>query len=549
MTQQHLALVTGANGHLGNNLVRLLIEKGIPVRASVRNTANKEPFAGLNCELVQADISDKSSLLKALEGVETFYAVGAVFKLWAKNPQKDIYEVNLEGTRNMLEAAAEAGVKRIVYVSSIAALNYTELPTKEIRGYNPDRRDWYYNSKNDGEQLAFELARNYGIELVAVLPSAMIGRESFGQLNVSYNIIDLILRKKIPVETGITLNWIDVKDVAEGCYLAAVKGINGERYILANEQCMSIRETTRIARELFPELRIKLPLVVPKPVLFLVAWCMEWGSKVSGKAPLLSVKDIAMFSGLQQDFDTGKARRELGFNPKKTEQAVREAMVYLRSKQTGGKRTSVKSLSLLVVFLFCTLFSVLGQGHPATSDSAKVFVSIETDPAFWVGTLSNGPGFDANVDLRLGSIPHWRFGLLGYTGKWNGPFGKSVLLTSDFTEDNWLTQWNGLGLEAQYQFRLGLERGGLQPGLRIQWNQFRYSQETILKGEANHLALTPQVGFQWFPFKRINLYLLPWTGVQLPVFGTDQLVINGQERSTRRSMLVATVHIGWEFHW
>ena len=114
MTQKNLALVSGANGHLGNNLVRLLISKGIPVRASVRNIRNKAPFAGVDCEVVQSDISDKPSLINALQGVHTFYAVGAVFKLWAKDPQKEIYDVNMEGTKNMIEAAAEAGVRRIV---------------------------------------------------------------------------------------------------------------------------------------------------------------------------------------------------------------------------------------------------------------------------------------------------------------------------------------------------------------------------------------------------------------------------------------------------
>lgn len=332
MTQKNLALVTGANGHLGNNLVRLLIDKGIPVRASVRNSKDKEPFMGLDCEVVQSDITDKQSLIRALEGVETFYAVGAAFKLWAKDPKKEIYDVNIQGTQNIVEAAVETGVKRIVYVSSIAALNYNLLPTKESYGQNPDRRDMYYNSKNDGEKLAFELAKKHNIEIVAVLPSAMIGSESFGSLNVSYNIIDLILKKEIPVETGITLNWIDVKDVAQGCYLAAIKGRNGERYILANEKSTSIKDTTKIAQRLFPELKIKVPLAVPKPLLFLIAWCMELGAKISGKAPLLSVKDIAMFSGLQQDFDISKARSELGFNPKKPDIAIREAMIYLNNK-------------------------------------------------------------------------------------------------------------------------------------------------------------------------------------------------------------------------
>lgn len=333
MTQKNLVLVTGVNGHLGNNLVRLLIDKGVPVRASVRNIKNKETFAGLDCEVVQADITDKQSLINALQGVETFYAVGAAFKLWAKNPKKEIYDVNLEGTKLQIEAAAEAGVKRIVYISSIASLNYSNLPTKESYGYNHDRRNMYYNSKNDGEKLAFELAKKYNIELVAVLPSGMIGSEAFRPLNVSFNIINLILKKEIPVETKITMNWIDVKDVAEGCYLAATKGRNGERYILANEKCTSIKETTKIARELFPELKIKLPMAVPKPILFTVALFMEVGSKLSGKAPLLSTKDIAMFSGLQQDFDITKARTELGFNPKDSKQAVKEAMHYLRENE------------------------------------------------------------------------------------------------------------------------------------------------------------------------------------------------------------------------
>lgn len=309
-----------------------MIEKGIKVRASVRNVNNKEPFVGLDCEVVQADITDKRSLINALQNVDVFYAVGAVFKLWAKDPKKEIYDVNIEGIKNTIAAAAEAGVKRIVYVSSIAATDFTKLPIKESNGYNPDRRDMYFNSKNDGEKLAFELAKKHNIELVAILPSAMIGSEAFAPLSVSYHVIDLILKKQIPIETKITLNWIDVKDVAEGCYLAATKGKNGERYILANEKCMSIKATTIIAQQLFPTLKIKLPIAVPKAVLFVAAWLMEMGSKLSGKAPLISTKDIAMFSGLQQDFDISKARTELGFNPKNPTLAVKEAMRYLKER-------------------------------------------------------------------------------------------------------------------------------------------------------------------------------------------------------------------------
>ncbi|QQY33826.1 Cholesterol dehydrogenase [Chryseobacterium gleum] len=329
MTKNHVSLVSGANGHLGNNLVRFLLKQGIPVRAAVRNINNRKPFEGLNCELVQADITDKASFVKALQGVETFYSVGAAFKLWAKDPEKEIYDVNMRGTRNTIEAAAEAGVKRIVYVSSIAALDYTNLPARESNGYNPDRRDMYYNSKNDGEKLAFDLAAKMGIELVSVMPSAMIGSEAFLPLNVSYGVLKLILNKKIPVDTKITLNWIDVKDVAEGCYLAAEKGRSGERYILANEKCMTITDTTILANRLYPELKLEIPRSVPKGILFAIAALMEFTAKLSGKPPVLTRKDIAMFSGLQQDFDISKARNELGFNPKGPEKAVKEALDFL----------------------------------------------------------------------------------------------------------------------------------------------------------------------------------------------------------------------------
>ena len=330
MTSNKLVLVTGANGHLGNNLVRLLISKGYRVRASVRDLNSIEPLKGLDCEIVEADITDKDSMIKVLHNVEIFYAVGAVFKLWAKDPQKEIYDVNIKGCEIMVEAAVEAKVKRIVYVSSIAALNYTKgSPINEDSGYNPDRRDMYYNSKNDGEKLAFELAKKHDIEFVSVLPSAMIGSVIYGRLSNSNEILKAILNKKLPIETNIYLNWIDVKDVAEGCYLAAMKGKSGERYILANEKCMTITKSIEIANNTIPELKIKKPVVVPKFILYAFGALLAFGAKISGKAPAMTTKEVNMFYGLIQDFDVSKARTELGFNPKPPTEALKGALKYM----------------------------------------------------------------------------------------------------------------------------------------------------------------------------------------------------------------------------
>ncbi len=174
-----LNLVTGANGHLGNNLVRALLENGEQVRASVRNPKNTTPFEGLDCEIVQADLMDKDSLLRALEGVQTLYQVAAVFKHWAPNPQADIIEPNLQGTRNILEAAASQGVERIVYVSSEVTLDHNVVPMDESTWRSEFHNNPYVQSKTEAEQLAWQLAEDLDLDMVSVLPGAILGPNCF----------------------------------------------------------------------------------------------------------------------------------------------------------------------------------------------------------------------------------------------------------------------------------------------------------------------------------------------------------------------------------
>ena len=326
-----ISLVTGANGHLGNNLIRLLLSKNHKVRASVRNTKNQHPFDGLNCEVVQADITDRNSLKKAFQNVTNLYAVGANFSMWAKNPKKEIYETNVKGTQNVFDIANECGIKNIVFVSSVASLDFTKLPANVDNGYNKDRRNWYYNSKNDSDKLAIELGEKYGIRTVLILPSAMIGSEAH-KLSYSNNLVYQIINGKIPIDTNITLNWIDVKDVALGAYNAMQKGTNGERYILANEQHTSMQESVRIASEQFPELKLKTPKKAPKCVLYSVAGLMEFTSKITGQEPQLQRHYLDMFYGLKQDYDITKSRDEIDFNPKSSTQALIEAMNYLKNE-------------------------------------------------------------------------------------------------------------------------------------------------------------------------------------------------------------------------
>ena len=331
------SLITGANGHLGNNLLRLLLSKGHAVRATVRNVSNTQPFDELCCEVTHADLLDKQSLLAAFRGIKNVYAVGAAFKMWSKNPKKDIYDNNVRGTQNLFEAAATTGVQNIVYVSSVAALDFTQLPAKEENGYNRDRRNWYYNSKNDSDQLALTLGKKYGIRTVLVLPSAMIGGVAH-RLSYSNRLAWQILNGEVPIDTNITINWIDVKDVAWGAYQAMQQGEDGERYILANEQHTSIRESVAIASTLYPELKLKIPKRVPKFLLYAVAGIMEIGSKILGREPLLQRHYLDMFYGLNQDYDISKARRALGFNPRPSREALIQTLRYLKEEWSYDAR-------------------------------------------------------------------------------------------------------------------------------------------------------------------------------------------------------------------
>jgi dihydroflavonol-4-reductase len=326
-----ISLVTGGNGHLGNNLVRLLLSRNIKVRTTIRKLDEKTPLENFHCEVVQADIRDRNSLKKAFEGVTNLYAVAANFSMWAKNPKVEIYDTNIQGTQNVFDIAKECGIKNIVYVSSVASLDYTKLPAHVNNGYNKDRRNWYYNSKNDSDKLALELGEKYGIRTVLVLPSAMIGSEAF-KLSYSNDLVYKILNGEIPVDTNVSLNWIDVKDVAQGTYNAMIKGKNGRRYILANEKHTSIQHSVKIAAEQFPELKLKTPKKIPKWLLYSMAGLMEFSSKLTGTEPLMQRHYVDMFFGLKQDFDISYSVQDLNFNPKSSKKALIEALGYLKNE-------------------------------------------------------------------------------------------------------------------------------------------------------------------------------------------------------------------------
>jgi dihydroflavonol-4-reductase len=323
-----LAMVTGANGHLGNTLVRALLAQGQRVRAGVRDLAHTAPLDGLTCERVQAELRDPASLRKALHGVDVLYQVAAVFKHWARDPEREIVEVNVQGTRNVLRAAAEAGVKRVVYVSSVAAVGHNGQPLDEGH-WNSDLQNPYYRSKILAEQAAWQCAEQLGLPLVTVLPSAMIGPHA-ARLTDTLGFLASVLARRVPLDPNFLFNFVDVRDVAAGMISAAERGRPGERYLLANRQCSSLAEIILALNQVVPGYRV--PRRAPKGLLLALAWIDEQRARFSGRPAELLLSQVRMFYGVPQEYCIDKAINELGYQPRPPQLALQQAFAYLQQR-------------------------------------------------------------------------------------------------------------------------------------------------------------------------------------------------------------------------
>ncbi|MFZ4928038.1 NAD-dependent epimerase/dehydratase family protein [Chryseobacterium sp. Mn2064] len=326
MNKKSKCLVTGANGHLGNNLVRALIHHHYDVRASVRDLNNKKAFVGLNCELVYADLLDKSSLEAAMKDVHTVFHVASVFKHWSPDPQKDIIEPNIIGTKNIIEAASKCGISKVILVSSIAALDHSSVPMKE-NTWNTYFPNAYYQSKQEAEQLAWDLSKKLNVNLISVLPSSIIGGEVVGNLTPTMTFFDMVLKNQLPVDPNFAFNFIDVKDVVNGMMLADKYGRIGERYILATEPSITTYDVFYIAKEMFPE--VLIPPKILKSELIKITKKMEDESIITKAPPLLMTNSIEAYYNADSRVDISKAMTELGFTPISPIEAIKSTLLYL----------------------------------------------------------------------------------------------------------------------------------------------------------------------------------------------------------------------------
>jgi len=319
------ALVTGATGFVGAAVARALIGEGWQVRVLARRGSDRRNIRSLGVEVVEGDLADKGSLEPAVSACEALFHVAADYRLGALDPRQ-LYQTNVEGTRNILETAARAGVRRIVYTSSVATVGIPAdgSPGNEATPVSlADMIGHYKRSKFLAEEVARESARA-GAPVVIVNPSTPIGPGDVKPTPTGQLVLDAAAgRMPAYVDTG--LNIVHVDDVAAGHLLAFHRGRAGERYILGGED-MTLRE---ILIEIAGIVGRKPPTIrLPTGVVLPIAYVAEAVARLTGRPGRITVEGVRM-SRKRMFFSSDKARRELGYTWRTPTVALRDAIAWL----------------------------------------------------------------------------------------------------------------------------------------------------------------------------------------------------------------------------
>jgi dihydroflavonol-4-reductase len=320
-------LVTGGTGFVGSHLVRELLDRGDDVRCLVRPTSRLDNLKDLTIDFVTGDLRNPNSLRQAAKGCDVVYHCAADYRLWCKDPT-EMYASNVEGTRNVMQAAFDEGVQRIVYTSTVGCLglNHDGTPANEDTPVTlEDMVGHYKRSKFLAEEEVRSFA-NRGLPVVIVNPSTPVGELDIKPTPTGKIIVDFLRGKMFGyVDTG--MNLIDVKDCAAGHVLAAEKGRIGERYILGS------RNLTLI--ELFDALASVTE--IPSPKTRVPHWVAEsyarvenfWSISIAGREPDVPLESVKL-ARHKMWFDSAKAVRELGLPQNPIEQALERAAVWFR---------------------------------------------------------------------------------------------------------------------------------------------------------------------------------------------------------------------------
>jgi dihydroflavonol-4-reductase len=300
-------LITGATGFIGGHLVEELVKRGEAVRALVRKTSDTSKLKALGVELAYGDITDKDSVSVALQGCQRLYQLAAIYEWWIPDRRR-FFQVNVDGTKNVLAAALDAGVSKVVHTSTVESIGEAKgerkTETTPHRGYHLSD---YAKSKYLAEHEAMRFCQ-MGLPLVCVNPAAVYGPGDFKDQAVGAVILRL-LNGKLPGQFGSYINFVYIDDVVKGHILAMEKGKIGEKYILASDEDTLTKDFINLTAEI--SMVTKIPRELPAWLVRVMAFSLETISVLTRKPPMLA-RDIVRFRLFGMRADNTKARTELG---------------------------------------------------------------------------------------------------------------------------------------------------------------------------------------------------------------------------------------------
>ena len=327
------ALVTGATGFIGGNLVRELLKDGHDVRALCRAEADRSNLKDLDVDVAIGDLRDRGSLTGAMKGREALFHTAALYSLWSPDPG-DFVKTNVDGTVNILEAAMEAEVDRVVYTSTASVFGHWKggpIPNESSSSSLDEIVDGYHRSKFIAEEQALEFCSR-GLDLVIVNPTAPIGPWDPKPTPTGRIVLDFI-KGRMPAYIDTGMNVADVRDVARGHILAFEKGRTGERYILGNRN-LTLKELFQALGSAagMPVPRFKLPYGL---AITLAHVDQLLSVKLLSKQPRIPLAGVRM-ARHPMYFDSSKAVSELGMPQTPIETALSDAVSWFRSRASLG---------------------------------------------------------------------------------------------------------------------------------------------------------------------------------------------------------------------
>ena len=322
------ALVTGATGFVGAAVARALLAEGAELRLLVRANSDRSNMEDLPAEIVIGDLRDEASLRAAVAGCDAVFHVAADYRLWTPEPQ-EMYDANVDGSRNLVRAAANAGVNRIVYTSSVAALGVPgdgSLGDEDTPVTLDNMIGHYKRSKFLAEAAVMELAAA-GAPVVIVNPSAPVGLRDIKPTPTGRMVIEAAMGR-IPAYLDTGLNVVHVDDVATGHLLAHKLGKIGEKYIIGgrNMTLAEILGEIAVLSGRKPP-TIKLPHALVMPVAMIVE---GWARLTGGGEPFVTIDAVRM-AKKRMFYSIAKAERELGYAARRPEEGLRDALDWFRA--------------------------------------------------------------------------------------------------------------------------------------------------------------------------------------------------------------------------